>query len=97
MLIDPQFAPKVIVKEGVASTVELIATTAKEEDVDLFPRFNLMKHWSEVDHVAFERFVSPDGLHLNDWGYAWMAKGHRHRRSCAAAGHLSKGNVASRR
>jgi acyl-CoA thioesterase I len=33
-----------------------------------------MKHWSEVDHVAFERFVSPDGLHLNDWGYACMAK-----------------------
>jgi acyl-CoA thioesterase I len=75
VLIDPQFAPKVIVKAGVASTVELIATTAKEEDVDLFPRFNVMKHWSEVDHIAFETFVSPDGLHMNDWGYACMAKG----------------------
>jgi hypothetical protein len=32
---------------------------------------------------------------LNDWGYAWMAKEHRHRRRYAAAGHLSKGNVAS--
>ena len=75
VLIDPQFAPKVIVKAGVASTVELIATTAKEEDVDLFPRFNVMRHWSEVDHIAFETFVSPDGLHMNDWGYACMAKG----------------------
>ena len=75
VLIDPQFAPKVIVKAGVASMVELIATTAKREDVDLFPRFNVMKHWSEVDHMAFERFVSPDGLHMNDWGYACMAKG----------------------
>jgi acyl-CoA thioesterase I len=75
VLIDPQFAPKVIVKAGVASMVELIAATAKREDVDLFPRFNVMKHWSEVDHMAFERFVSPDGLHMNDWGYACMAKG----------------------
>ena len=75
VLIDPQFAPKVIVKAGVASTVELIAATAKEENVDLFPRFNVMKHWSEVDHMAFETFVSPDGLHMNDWGYACMAKG----------------------
>ena len=75
VLIDPQFAPKVIVKAGVASMVELIATTAKREDVDLFPRFNVMKHWSEVDHMTFETFVSPDGLHMNDWGYACMAKG----------------------
>jgi acyl-CoA thioesterase-1 len=75
VLIDPQFAPKVIVKAGVASMVDLIATTAKREDVDLFPRFNVMKHWSEVDHMTFETFVSPDGLHMNDWGYACMAKG----------------------
>jgi acyl-CoA thioesterase I len=75
VLIDPQFAPKVIVKAGVASMVELIAATAKREDVDLFPRFNVMKPWSEVDHIAFETFVSPDGLHMNDWGYACMAKG----------------------
>ncbi|MFZ0356000.1 MAG: GDSL-type esterase/lipase family protein [Pseudolabrys sp.] len=75
VLIDPQFAPKVLVKAGVASMIELIATTAKREDVDLFSRFNVMKHWSEVDHMAFETFVSPDGLHMNDWGYACMAKG----------------------
>ena len=75
VLIDPQFAPKVIVKAGVANTVELIATTAKREEVDLFPRFNVMKHWSEVDHMTFETFVSPDGLHMNDWGYACMAEG----------------------
>ena len=75
VLIDPQFAPKVIVKPEAGHMVELIATTAKQEDVDLFPRFNVMKHWSEVDHMAFETFVSPDGLHMNDWSYACMAKG----------------------
>jgi acyl-CoA thioesterase I len=75
VLIDPQFAPKVISKPEAESMVALIATTAKREDVDLFRRFDVMRHWREVDHLAFETFVSPDGLHMNDWSYACMAKG----------------------
>src|ERR1019366_3910379 len=75
VLIDPQFVPKVIVKPEVGPMVELIATTAKQEDVDLFRRFDVMKRWREIDHMAFESFVSPDGLHMNDWSYACMAKG----------------------
>jgi lysophospholipase L1-like esterase len=75
VLIDPQFAPKVIVKAEAEHMVELIATTAKVENVDLFRRFDVMKRWREADHMAFESFVSPDGLHMNDWSYACMAKG----------------------
>ena len=75
VLIDPQFAPKVIVKPEAEHMVELIATTAKREDVDLFRRFDVMKRWRDVDHLPFEAFVSPDGLHMNDWSYACMAKG----------------------
>lgn len=74
VLIDPQFAPRVIVKPEAAHMVELIAATAKQEDVDLFPRFDVMKRWRLVDHIAFETFISPDGLHMNDWSYACMAK-----------------------
>jgi lysophospholipase L1-like esterase len=75
VLIDPQFAPKVIVKADAEQMVELIATTAKVENVDLFRRFDVMKSWREDDRMAFESFVSPDGLHMNDWSYACMAKG----------------------
>jgi hypothetical protein len=75
VLIDPQYAPKVIAKPDVARMVALIALTAKQEDVDLFHRFDLMKHWVDADHLGFETFVSPDGLHMNDWSYACMAKG----------------------
>jgi len=75
VLIDPQFAPKVIVKSEAEHMVELIAETAKVENVDLFRRFDVMKRWHETDHMAFESFVSPDGLHLNDWSYGCMAKG----------------------
>jgi acyl-CoA thioesterase-1 len=75
VLIDPQFAPKVIVKPEATRVVELIASTAKHEDVDLFPRFDVMRRWHEVDHIAFKTFVSPDGLHMNDWSYGCFAKG----------------------
>jgi len=75
VLIDPQFAPKVIAKPEAEQMVALISSTAKKEDVDLFRRFEVMRHWHDVDHLSFETFVSPDGLHMNDWSYACMAKG----------------------
>jgi lysophospholipase L1-like esterase len=75
VLIDPQYAPKVIAKPGAATMVDLISLTAKREDVDLFHRFAVMQYWSTADHLGFETFVSPDGLHMNDWSYACMAKG----------------------
>jgi len=75
VLIDPQFAPKVIAKSEAEDMVTLISATAKRENVDLFRRFEMMRHWRDVDHIGFETFVSPDGLHMNDWSYACMAKG----------------------
>ncbi len=75
VLIDPQFAPKVIAKPDAVHMVETIALTAKQEDVDLFPRYAMMQRWHDVDHLSFKEFVSADGLHMNDWSYACLAKG----------------------
>jgi acyl-CoA thioesterase I len=75
VLIDPQFTPKVIVKPQATRMVDLIASTAKYEDVNLFSRFDVMRRWHEVDRIAFKTFVSPDGLHMNDWSYGCFAKG----------------------
>jgi hypothetical protein len=75
VLIDPQFAPKVISKPEAAQMVALIALTAKQQDVDLFPRYEVMRRWYEIDRLAFSTFVSGDGLHMNDWSYACLAKG----------------------
>jgi lysophospholipase L1-like esterase len=75
VLIDPQFAPKVIAKPHFERMIELIAITAKSEDADLFRRFAVMKRWHVRDRLTFDTFVSPDGLHMNDWSYACMAKG----------------------
>lgn len=74
VLIDPQYAPKVIAKAEAPRMVELIAATAKLEGADVFRRFDVMKAWAEGDKLPFETFVVPDGLHMNDWGYACMAK-----------------------
>ena len=41
VLIDPQFAPKVIAKPDAESMVALISATAKQADVDLFRRFEV--------------------------------------------------------
>jgi len=74
VLIDPQYAPKVLAKPETPDMLEQIARTAKEENVDLFQRFAVMRDWYEVQHLSFDTFVSPDGLHMNDWGYACVAK-----------------------
>jgi acyl-CoA thioesterase I len=73
VLIDPQFAPKVIVKPDVEEMVELISAAARQEHVGLFHRFALMRHWHHVDAMPFEAFVSSDGLHMNDWSYGCLA------------------------
>ena len=73
VLVDPQYAPKVIAKPDTPRMVELLAVTAKREDVDLFPRFDVMKRWHDTDRMSFETFVAPDGLHMNDWSYACLA------------------------
>jgi lysophospholipase L1-like esterase len=74
VLIDPQYAPRVIAKPEVDGMVSLIATTAKAEHVCLFHRFDLMRRWHDAEHLPFETFVSADGLHMNDWSYACLAK-----------------------
>ena len=74
VMIDPQFAPKVIVKPDAEDMVHLIAAAATARGVDLFPRFAIMRAWHEKEGVPFEAFMSPDQLHMNDWGYACIAK-----------------------
>jgi lysophospholipase L1-like esterase len=75
VLIDPQFTPKVIAKADAEQMVDLIALTAKQENVDLFRRFEVMRRWHDVDHLPFSVISSPDGLHMNDWSYACLARG----------------------
>jgi len=74
VLIDMQFAPRVIAKSETPDMEDEIVRAAKQGSVDLFNRFAVMREWHDVEHMPFEAFVAADGLHMNDWGYACVAK-----------------------
>jgi acyl-CoA thioesterase I len=74
IVVDLQFGPKIIAKPDTERMVDSLSASAKLENVDLFRRFAVMRYWSETNHVPFEQFMAPDGLHMNDWGYQCMAK-----------------------
>jgi len=73
ILMNPQFAPRVVVPEA-PEMISLIETAAKSDNVSVFRRFEVMRHWKETQGIPFETSVSPDGLHMNDWSYACVAK-----------------------
>ena len=74
VLIDPQYAPKVLRGTGSSAVIALIAETARATDSHLFRRYELMRRWREVEQIAFDKFISPDELHMNDWSYACVAR-----------------------
>lgn len=75
VLIDPQYAPAVTAKkEGASRMVKLIGDIAKLKKIAVFPRFEVMRHWHEEEKMPFDTFVTADGLHMNDWGYACFAQ-----------------------
>jgi acyl-CoA thioesterase-1 len=74
VLMDPQFAPKILAKSDIGSLMALYDAIAKEDTVNVFHRFALMRYWHEVRGLPFETFLSRDELHMNDWSYACIAK-----------------------
>jgi acyl-CoA thioesterase-1 len=74
ILLNPQYAPKVFTKHDVDGMVDIIHQTAKEANVDLFERFAVMRYWHLTEGLPFSTFISPDELHMNDWGYGCVAQ-----------------------
>jgi acyl-CoA thioesterase I len=74
LLIDPQYAPRVLKKPEAHHMVELIGMEAREAGTGVFRRFALMRDWYQTQRLPFATFVTTDGLHLNDWGYDCVAR-----------------------
>ncbi|MGZ3543383.1 MAG: SGNH/GDSL hydrolase family protein [Vulcanimicrobiaceae bacterium] len=77
VLIDPQYAPKVIAKHDehdVDLMVALISTASLDMHINLFQRFALMRYWRLTKGLPFSAFLSKDELHMNDWSYGCIAK-----------------------
>jgi lysophospholipase L1-like esterase len=73
VLIDPQYAPKVLRDPDARPMVALLATVAKEAGIPVFRRFALMQYWHEQRDIAFAEILSPDLFHMNDWSYGCFA------------------------
>jgi acyl-CoA thioesterase I len=72
VLMDMQYAPRVITRPAYAAMEQLIANAAKREHVGLFQRFAIMHYWQAAE-AGGAPMVGPDGLHMNDRGYGCLA------------------------
>lgn len=73
VLMNPQFAPKVMRDPDAIPMVEMIAKIAVDTNVPVFRRFEMMRHWRDLE-IPYEQFLSPDLLHMNDYSYACVAR-----------------------
>lgn len=74
VLMDPQYAPKVLAKSDATAMVDLIGKAVRDEKINLFQRFAIMRHLVKNENASFDAILSPDGLHMNDWSYGCVAK-----------------------
>ena len=83
ILMDLQYVPAVITpakKDKAIAMVEAIGEIARNANVNVFRRFELMKGWHEIEKVSFDRMVDPNDdrrLHDSEWvtqRLAWAVK-----------------------
>jgi len=75
VLVDPQYSPRVIEHaEGASQMVRLLGRVAHLRHVGIFPRFEVMRQWHDLQDLPVDTFTIADGLHMNDWGYACFAQ-----------------------
>jgi acyl-CoA thioesterase-1 len=74
VMMDLQYAPRIIAHPAFQETQANIARDAAEEHVAVFRRFDIMRHWVETRQLDFKRMLLGDGLHLNDLSYGCIAR-----------------------
>jgi acyl-CoA thioesterase-1 len=74
IVMDMQYAPKVLDHPHWPQMEAIIADATAREKVPVFHRFDLMKHWVASGQLPFPRMLSADGLHMNDLSYRCLAK-----------------------
>jgi acyl-CoA thioesterase I len=74
VLMDPQFAPRVLARPLHARVVDAIGAAADNMKVATFRRFAVMQHWISSGQYRMDEVVSRDGLHLNDVSYGCIAR-----------------------
>ena len=73
ILMDLQYAPRVLERRAHAEMERLIAEVARHAHVGLFRRFEIMKEWDNTHQLAPGAMIGPDGLHMTDASYGCLA------------------------
>ncbi len=73
VLMDLQYAPKVLARPASNKMERLIADVAKRMQVGLFRRFEIMQEWERTQQLAPAQPIGPDGLHMTDASYGCLA------------------------
>src|SRR5262249_57453485 len=75
VVVDRQYSPGVNERgERGSGMVKLLSRVGALRHVGIFPRFEVMRDWHEKQALPVDSFVTADGLHMNDWGYACFAQ-----------------------
>jgi len=75
VLMDLQYAPRVLARPAYAEMEQLIATVAERTRIGLFRRFEIMRYWQAAEQADVPKMVGPDGLHMTDRSYGCLADG----------------------
>jgi lysophospholipase L1-like esterase len=73
VLMDMQYAPRVVERPAYAEMEQLIAEIAHHAHVGLFRRFALMQYWQARHRPEMPAMIGADGLHMTDAGYGCLA------------------------
>lgn len=73
VLMDMQYAPRVLDRPSYAVMQDMIAETADHAHVGLFRRFALMRYWQRAHPTGAPAMIGGDGLHMTDAGYTCLA------------------------
>ena len=74
ILMDPQYAPKVLASPRHLRVVETLRAVSRELNTGLFPRFAVMRSWIESGRFSMGELITPDSLHMSDTSYTCVAR-----------------------
>ena len=74
VLMDPQYAPRVIAKPLHQRIIATIGAAANDFKVAVFHRFDVMRLWVTSGQHRMEDVISRDRLHMNDVSYGCIAR-----------------------
>ncbi|HUK58876.1 MAG TPA: SGNH/GDSL hydrolase family protein [Stellaceae bacterium] len=73
-LVNPQYAPAMLQHPRYRDMLHVLDAVAYEEDVAVFPRFAMMRHWADEGLMPLKLMLARDHLHMTDVSYDCLAR-----------------------